>query len=99
MSEALRRCAAGSLLAHGALCLSPSATRVFVASAHERVAGGARRLVANGCDGEELHQRFEHIAQLSAFLPIRTISLKSVIATRLVGASGWLCDICPSPAT
>lgn len=73
-------------------------TRVFVASAHERVADGARRLVANECAGEELRRRFAEVTALSAFLPIRTIALKTAIAARLVESNGWLCDICPSPS-
>lgn len=70
-------------------------TRVFVASAYERVADGARRLVANECEGEELRRRFDDITALSAFLPIRTIELKTAIAMGVVEAGGWLCEICP----
>jgi len=73
----------------------PDMTRVFVASAHERVADGARRLVANECEGEELRRRFDDITALSAFLPIRTIALKTAIAAHVVQTGGWLCEICP----
>lgn len=99
MDSALgRTLALARVRSEAAIEQSADITRVFVASAHERVADGARRLVANECDGDELRRRFDDIAALSAFLPIRTIALKAAIAARLVESSGWLCDICPSPA-
>jgi alkylation response protein AidB-like acyl-CoA dehydrogenase len=64
------------------------ATRIFVASAHERVAECARRLVANEVDGVELARLFAEIAALSAFLPIRTIHLKTRLAAAVAAAGG-----------
>ena len=69
-------------------------TRIFAASAHERVADGARRLVANEVPAEELHQRFSEINALSAFLPIRTIRLKTQVAEYVVAARGWPFTVC-----
>jgi hypothetical protein len=64
-------------------------TRIFVAPAQERVADGARRLVANEVAAEELQQRFSNINALSAFLPIRTIHLKTQVVEYVVAARGW----------
>ncbi len=69
-------------------------TRIFVAPAHERVADGARRLVANEVEDEELQQRFSDINTLSAFLPIRTIHLKTRVAESVVSARGWPFAVC-----
>jgi alkylation response protein AidB-like acyl-CoA dehydrogenase len=57
-------------------------TRVFVASANERVIDGARRLLVNELEGEELrkHLRLEEIVPR---LPIRTIAVKTRIAEAL----------------
>ena len=58
-------------------------THVFVASANARVHGGARRLIANELEGEELRR---HLAALDAIvpgIPIRTIAMKTQIAERL----------------
>ncbi|MDP3937445.1 MAG: acyl-CoA dehydrogenase family protein [Deltaproteobacteria bacterium] len=69
-------------------------TRIFVASAHERVADGARRLVANEIEGEELRRCFEEISSLEAFLPIRTFHLKSRLAEQVVAAGGSSFSVC-----
>lgn len=98
MDSVLARTLKAALLKAEAAEQQPDITRVFVASAHERVADGARRLVANECEGDELRRRFDDITALSAFLPIRTIALKTAVAARVVEAGGWLCEICPRPA-
>jgi alkylation response protein AidB-like acyl-CoA dehydrogenase len=69
-------------------------TCIFVASAHERVSDGARRLVANEVEGEELKRRFAEITTLSAFLPIRTIHLKTRLAEQVVAAGGSSLSAC-----
>jgi alkylation response protein AidB-like acyl-CoA dehydrogenase len=58
-------------------------TNVFAASANERVIDGARRLLANEFEGEELarHLRLEEIIPR---FPIRTIAEKTRIAEALV---------------
>ncbi len=58
-------------------------TRIFVASANERIADGARRLVANELGGEDLSAAFHTIERLSTFLPIATIAAKTRIAERI----------------
>ena len=57
-------------------------TNVFVASANERVIDGARRLLVNEFEGEELarHLRLESIIPR---MPIRTIAVKTRIAEAL----------------
>ena len=59
-------------------------TRIFVASANERIADGARRLVANELAGGELEQAVRTIEQLAVLLPIATIAAKTRIAERIV---------------
>jgi alkylation response protein AidB-like acyl-CoA dehydrogenase len=59
-------------------------TRIFVASANERVADGARRLVANELEGRELDDAFAAIDRLAMRLPIATIAAKTRIAQRMV---------------
>ncbi len=59
-------------------------TNVFVASANERVADGARRLLANELEGDELRAHLAQIDRLALFFPIRTIALKTRIAETLV---------------
>ncbi len=58
-------------------------TKVYVASANERVIDGARRILANELEGEELRR---HLAVESILprLPIRTIATKTAIAEALV---------------
>src|SRR5207244_701916 len=58
-------------------------TNVFVSSANERVIDGARRLLVNEFEGEELrrHLRFESVLP---HIPIRTIAMKTRIAEALV---------------
>ncbi|TMA52627.1 MAG: acyl-CoA dehydrogenase, partial [Deltaproteobacteria bacterium] len=58
-------------------------TNVFTASANERVIDGARRLLVNELEGEELrrHLRLESVVP---HFPIRTIALKTRIAEALV---------------
>ncbi len=77
------------LLARGpddATALRIAMTNVYVASANERVADGARRLLANELDGAELHQHFANIDALVLAFPIRTIAAKTQIAEALVAA-------------
>jgi alkylation response protein AidB-like acyl-CoA dehydrogenase len=74
------------LLGHGTPdddALRVAMTNVFVASASERVIDGARRLLANEFEGEELgkHLRLERIIPR---IPIRTIAVKTRIAEALV---------------
>ena len=61
-------------------------TNVFVASANERVAGGARRLLANELDGDALKWHIANVDALSLDFPIRTIEAKTHIAQALVAA-------------
>ena len=58
-------------------------TRIFVASANERIADGARRLAANELHGDELRAAFAAIEGLAIFLPIATIDAKTRIAERI----------------
>ncbi len=59
-------------------------TRVFVASANERIADGARRLAANELAGAELDAAMAVIDRLQVRLPIATIAAKTRIAERIV---------------
>ncbi len=59
-------------------------TRVFVASANERIADGARRLAANELAGAELDAAMAVIDRLQVRLPIATIAAKARIAERIV---------------
>ncbi len=58
-------------------------TKVFVASANERVFDNARRILANEFEGEELRRHLAMEAILPR-LPIRTIAVKERIAEALV---------------
>jgi len=58
-------------------------TKVFVASANERVIDGARRLLANEFEGEELRRQLA-LEQIVPRLPIRTIAVKTRISETLV---------------
>ncbi len=58
-------------------------TRIFVASANERIADGARRLLANELKGEERREAYRTINGLAFFLPIATIDAKTRIAERI----------------
>src|SRR5213080_3190 len=58
-------------------------TNVFTASANERVIDGARRLLVNELEGEEL-RRHLRLEQLVPHFPIRTIAVKTRIAEALV---------------
>jgi alkylation response protein AidB-like acyl-CoA dehydrogenase len=58
-------------------------TRMFVASANERVFDGARRLLANEFEGEELKKHLA-LQAILPHLPIRTIAVKQRIAEALV---------------
>jgi alkylation response protein AidB-like acyl-CoA dehydrogenase len=74
------------LLGHGSAdddALRGAMTNVFVSSANERVIDGARRLLVNEFEGEELakHLRLESIIPR---MPIRTIAVKTRIAEALV---------------
>jgi alkylation response protein AidB-like acyl-CoA dehydrogenase len=59
-------------------------TRVFVASANERIADGARRLAANELAGAELEAALATIDRLALRLPIATIAAKTRVAERIV---------------
>src|SRR5262245_31799739 len=61
-------------------------THVYVASANERLADAARRLVANDFEGEGLRAHLASIDALALDLPIRTIVAKTQIADALVAA-------------
>ena len=63
-------------------------THVFVASANERVADAARRLLANECGGEELRRHLAVVDLFQPFFPIRTIEMKTRIAKEVVEAGG-----------
>jgi alkylation response protein AidB-like acyl-CoA dehydrogenase len=62
-------------------------TRIFVASANERVADGARRLVANELEGAELGAALAVIDRLALPLPIATIAAKTRIAERIAAGN------------
>jgi len=62
-------------------------TRAFVASANERIADGARRLVANELEGDELEQAVRTIERMALVLPIATIAMKARIAERIVAGN------------
>jgi len=59
-------------------------TNVFVCSANERIADGARRMLANEIEGEELRLHFDRVDSLVLYFPIRTIAVKTQIADALV---------------
>jgi alkylation response protein AidB-like acyl-CoA dehydrogenase len=59
-------------------------TRIFVASANERITDGARRLVANELAAEELDGAVRAIERLALVLPIATIAAKTRVAERIV---------------
>jgi len=58
-------------------------TKVFVASANERVIDGARRILVNEFEGEELHKHLA-LEAIVPHLPIRTIAVKTRISEALV---------------
>jgi alkylation response protein AidB-like acyl-CoA dehydrogenase len=58
-------------------------TKMFVASANERVFDGARRLLANEFEGEELKKHLA-LEAILPHLPLRTIAVKQRIAEALV---------------
>ncbi len=59
-------------------------TYVFVASANQRVASLAARLLANELEGAELEKHLETVRAFTPVIPIRTIDTKTRIAKRLV---------------
>src|SRR5947209_4181328 len=63
--------------------LRTAMTNVFTASANERVIDGARRLLVNEMEGEELRRHLRLEAVVPHF-PIRTIAVKTRIAEALV---------------
>jgi hypothetical protein len=74
------------LLGHGSKedgDLRIAMTNVFTASANERVIDGARRLLVNELEGEELRRHLRLEAVVPHF-PIRTIAVKTRIAEALV---------------
>jgi hypothetical protein len=58
-------------------------TNIFVASANERILDGARRLLANEFEGEELRRHLQ-LEALIPRIPIRTIAAKTRLAEALV---------------
>jgi alkylation response protein AidB-like acyl-CoA dehydrogenase len=64
-------------------------TYVFVASANQRVASHAARLLCNELDGEELERHLETVRAFTPFIPIRTIDTKTRLAKRLVADGGF----------
>jgi hypothetical protein len=58
-------------------------TNVFVASANERVIDGARRILVNEFEGEELRKHLA-LEALVPHMPIRTIAQKTKISEALV---------------
>jgi alkylation response protein AidB-like acyl-CoA dehydrogenase len=58
-------------------------TNVFVTSANERVIDGARRLLVNELEGDELRKHLQ-LESIVPRLPIRTIAVKTRIAESLV---------------
>jgi alkylation response protein AidB-like acyl-CoA dehydrogenase len=58
-------------------------TNVFVASANERVKDGARRILANEFEGDELRQHLA-LEAIVPHMPIRTIAVKTRISEALV---------------
>jgi alkylation response protein AidB-like acyl-CoA dehydrogenase len=58
-------------------------TNIFVASANERVIDGARRLLANEFEGEELRRHLQ-LQSILPHIPIRTIAAKTKLAEALV---------------
>jgi alkylation response protein AidB-like acyl-CoA dehydrogenase len=73
------------LKGHGAAeddALRIAMTNVFVASASERVIDGARRLLVNEFEGEELRKHLQ-LESIIPRIPIRTIAMKTRIAESL----------------
>jgi hypothetical protein len=58
-------------------------TNVFVSSANERVIDGARRILVNEFEGEELRQHLA-LETIVPHMPIRTIAVKTRISEALV---------------
>ena len=58
-------------------------TNVFVASANERVIDGARRILVNEFEGEELRKHLA-LEGIVPRMPIRTIAVKTRISEALV---------------
>ncbi len=74
------------LTGHGAAdddALRLAMTNVFVSSANERVIDGARRLLVNELEGEELRAHLQ-LEAIVPHMPIRTIAVKTRIAEALV---------------
>jgi len=64
-------------------------TYVFVASANQRVASLAARLLANELEGDELERHLETVRAFTPYIPIRTIDTKTRIAQHLVADGGF----------
>ncbi len=74
------------LLGHGPQAdddLRLAMTNVFVSSANERVIDGARRILVNEFEGEELRQHLA-LEAIVPHMPIRTIAVKTRISEALV---------------
>ncbi|MCC6847001.1 MAG: acyl-CoA dehydrogenase family protein [Deltaproteobacteria bacterium] len=61
-------------------------TYVFVASANQRVASHAARLLCNELAGEDLERHLATVRAFTPFIPLRTIDTKTRLAERLVTA-------------
>lgn len=59
---------------------------IFVASANQRVAAHASRLLCNELEGEELERQLATVRAFTPFIPLRTIDIKTRLAERLVAA-------------
>ena len=64
-------------------------TYVFVASANQRVASLAARLLANELEGEDLDRHLQTVRAFTPVIPIRTIDTKTRLAKRLVADGGY----------
>jgi alkylation response protein AidB-like acyl-CoA dehydrogenase len=64
-------------------------TYVFVASANQRVASLAARLLANELEGDDLERHLETVRAFTPVIPIRTIDTKTRLAKRLVADGGF----------
>ncbi len=64
-------------------------TYVFVASANQRVAAHAARLLCNELEGEDLERHLETVRAFTPFIPLRTIDTKTRLAERLVADGGF----------
>jgi alkylation response protein AidB-like acyl-CoA dehydrogenase len=64
-------------------------TYVFVASANQRVAAHAARLLCNELEAEDLERHLATVHAFTPFIPLRTIDTKTRLAKRLVADGGF----------